>query len=194
MTAPGIGGRCGWRGALGCLVNARSPRMRPPPDGGSCLQPAPDAPGTGSPGTPRCGMSDREIAAKLNISTSTVKAHLSSIYPKLGVSNRTQAGLLGSGISPMLRLSANQHRWRKLRRSSTEPFFPRMTTSCGPSPNCAIENARAAASDFPPWTSMSSPSTRTTQRRPTRVTRISSCPASLSSSRRSTNCSSVAER
>lgn len=45
------------------------------------------------------GMSNREIAAKLSIGVGTVKTHLSSIFWKLGVSNRTQAGLVGLGMS-----------------------------------------------------------------------------------------------
>ncbi len=37
------------------------------------------------------GLSNREIAAKLSVSHSTVKTHLENIYLKLGVSSRTQA-------------------------------------------------------------------------------------------------------
>ncbi len=37
------------------------------------------------------GLSNREIAAKLSVSHSTVKTHLESIYLKLGVNSRTQA-------------------------------------------------------------------------------------------------------
>lgn len=48
------------------------------------------------------GRSNREIAAELSIGTSTVKSHLSSIYEKFGVSNRTQAMLFGLGLDPML--------------------------------------------------------------------------------------------
>jgi DNA-binding NarL/FixJ family response regulator len=53
------------------------------------------------------GMRNREIATELNISMSTVKSHLSSMYEKLGVSTRIQAGLVGLGIFPML-LSTGQ--------------------------------------------------------------------------------------
>lgn len=53
------------------------------------------------------GKSNREIAADLNLSTSTVKAHLSAMYSKLGVSNRTQAALVGFRIFPMLRVVAS---------------------------------------------------------------------------------------
>ena len=44
------------------------------------------------------GKSNAQIAASLNISPSTVKSHVSSIYAKLDVSNRTQAGLVGLRI------------------------------------------------------------------------------------------------
>lgn len=44
------------------------------------------------------GKSNAEIAAGLNISPNTVKNHVSSIYLKLDVSNRTEAGLVGLRI------------------------------------------------------------------------------------------------
>ncbi len=37
------------------------------------------------------GLSNSEISAKLMITSHTTKAHISSIYRKLGVSNRVQA-------------------------------------------------------------------------------------------------------
>jgi len=49
------------------------------------------------------GMSNREIGQELHLSVSTVKAHLSSVFRKLGVTNRTQAALVGVRIFPMLR-------------------------------------------------------------------------------------------
>lgn len=39
------------------------------------------------------GLTNGEIARELEIAQSTVKAHLSSMYAKMGVSNRTQAAL-----------------------------------------------------------------------------------------------------
>jgi DNA-binding NarL/FixJ family response regulator len=53
------------------------------------------------------GMTNREIATELHLSVATVKAHLSSIYPKLDVSNRTEAALVGLRIFPMLRALAS---------------------------------------------------------------------------------------
>lgn len=48
------------------------------------------------------GMTTREISVELNLSVSTVKAHLGSIYGKLGVSNRTEAAIVGLRILPPL--------------------------------------------------------------------------------------------
>ena len=39
------------------------------------------------------GQSNQEIARSLNISTTTVRSHVSTILLKLGVANRTQAAL-----------------------------------------------------------------------------------------------------
>jgi DNA-binding NarL/FixJ family response regulator len=44
------------------------------------------------------GKSTAEISARLYLSQSTVKAHLTSIFRKLGVSNRTEAAIAGLGI------------------------------------------------------------------------------------------------
>ena len=37
------------------------------------------------------GLTNKEIAQKLTVTTHTIKAHVSSIYEKLSVSNRLQA-------------------------------------------------------------------------------------------------------
>ena len=52
------------------------------------------------------GRSNREIAAELDMGMGTVKAHLRLIYERLGVSNRTQAAIVGFTIYPMLRVLA----------------------------------------------------------------------------------------
>ena len=39
------------------------------------------------------GMTTREIAGALHLSQGTVKKHLSSIFSKLGVTNRTEAAI-----------------------------------------------------------------------------------------------------
>jgi len=49
------------------------------------------------------GKSNREIATELDLSPSTVKAHLTALYRKLGVSSRMQASLMGLRILPALR-------------------------------------------------------------------------------------------
>lgn len=49
------------------------------------------------------GMTTREIAAELSISEGTVKCHLSSIFGKFGVSNRTAAALVAIARFPELR-------------------------------------------------------------------------------------------
>jgi DNA-binding NarL/FixJ family response regulator len=53
------------------------------------------------------GKTNREIAAELNVSMATVKAHLSNVYAKLGVSNRTEAALVGFRMYPPLRALAS---------------------------------------------------------------------------------------
>lgn len=51
------------------------------------------------------GLTNYEIAAELHVHTSTVKAHLTTIYRKLGVSNRTQAAV--RFLSPPAAVSAD---------------------------------------------------------------------------------------
>ena len=53
------------------------------------------------------GKTNREIAMALVLSVGTVKAHLTSIYAKLGVSNRTEAAVVGLEDFPMLRALAS---------------------------------------------------------------------------------------
>jgi Response regulator containing a CheY-like receiver domain and an HTH DNA-binding domain len=53
------------------------------------------------------GKTNREIATELNLSEGTVKTHLSSIYAKLDVSNRTEAAVVGLRIFPLLRALAS---------------------------------------------------------------------------------------
>ena len=52
------------------------------------------------------GKSNREIAADLSLRPSTVKSHLRAVYVKFGVSNRTQAAMVGVRTFPMLRVLA----------------------------------------------------------------------------------------
>jgi DNA-binding NarL/FixJ family response regulator len=48
----------------------------------------------------RHGLSNKEIAAELGITVKTVKAHLSSLFQKIGVLDRTQAALWAERIAP----------------------------------------------------------------------------------------------
>jgi LuxR family maltose regulon positive regulatory protein len=45
------------------------------------------------------GLSNREVGRQLHIAESTVKSHLNSVYGKLGVANRTQAGAKARELS-----------------------------------------------------------------------------------------------
>jgi DNA-binding NarL/FixJ family response regulator len=47
------------------------------------------------------GMSNKEIARKLGISEGTVKSHLSSIFQRIGVADRTQAALWAERRGPL---------------------------------------------------------------------------------------------
>ena len=55
----------------------------------------------------KTGMSNREIATSLFLSESTVKACLTTLYAKLGVSNRTEAAIVGLEVFPMMRAFAS---------------------------------------------------------------------------------------
>lgn len=44
------------------------------------------------------GMTDKEIADKLNVSASTVRSYCQRIYPKLGVNNRTEAVIFANSL------------------------------------------------------------------------------------------------
>lgn len=48
----------------------------------------------------REGLANKQIARRLGIAERTVKAHLTSVYQRLGVSDRTQAALWASGHLP----------------------------------------------------------------------------------------------
>ena len=48
------------------------------------------------------GKTNREIAAELRLGENSVKHHLSCVYAKLGVSNRTEAAIVALGIFPPL--------------------------------------------------------------------------------------------
>jgi DNA-binding NarL/FixJ family response regulator len=53
------------------------------------------------------GKTNREIGKELHITESTVKSHLSLIFTKLDVSNRTEAAIVGLDIFPTLRAFAS---------------------------------------------------------------------------------------
>jgi DNA-binding CsgD family transcriptional regulator len=46
------------------------------------------------------GLSNPEIGSRLFMSRGTVKTHLSHVYAKLGVANRTELATLASRINP----------------------------------------------------------------------------------------------
>ena len=86
------------RGVLGFPAATRGPSGLPP--GRTAM--------SGSPKTSvlAVGLSNGEISRRLFLSEKTVKAHLASVYRKLGVTNRTQAALaavsMGLGDGPHL--------------------------------------------------------------------------------------------
>lgn len=79
-------------GVLGVLRSASSPAQKAPVPGSEALTPRErevfDALGGGG--------SNRDIAAALFISETTVKTHLGQIYAKLGVTSRVEAALLAA--------------------------------------------------------------------------------------------------
>jgi DNA-binding NarL/FixJ family response regulator len=72
------------------------------------------------------GQTTREIAVGLHLAESTVKAHLGSIYGKLGVANRTQAAVVGlrmwwpTGDGVVVRLELNDERRQSNRSYSSQ--------------------------------------------------------------------------
>jgi two-component system nitrate/nitrite response regulator NarL len=48
------------------------------------------------------GLSNREVASRLNLSEGTIKAHLHNIYQKLAISNRTALTALAVSLSRQL--------------------------------------------------------------------------------------------
>jgi DNA-binding CsgD family transcriptional regulator len=47
------------------------------------------------------GLTNRQVAARLNVSIHAVKFHLAAIYRKLGVSNRTEAAVVYMRTAPL---------------------------------------------------------------------------------------------
>ena len=55
------------------------------------------------------GRTNREIGRELFIAESTVKAHVTSIFVKFGVSTRVEAAIVGWETFPMLRVFPSHH-------------------------------------------------------------------------------------
>jgi len=74
------------------------------------------------------GVSNKEIARDLEIEVVTVAVHLSRIYRKLGVANRTQAVRkameLGMALDPDTGTSAKERRFKSARRAPAAPCRP----------------------------------------------------------------------
>ena len=54
------------------------------------------------------GKTNREIGRDLHLAEKTVASHVSSIFRKLGVSNRAEAAIVGMDTFPMLRVVSSQ--------------------------------------------------------------------------------------
>ena len=63
------------------------------------------------------GKTNREIGRELFIAESTVKAHVTSIFVKFGVSTRVEAAIVGWETFPMLRVLPSYHALHILRGS-----------------------------------------------------------------------------
>jgi DNA-binding NarL/FixJ family response regulator len=50
----------------------------------------------------RDGLLNKQIAYNLDIATATVKAHITAMFRKLGINNRTQAVLIASQLELQL--------------------------------------------------------------------------------------------
>jgi DNA-binding CsgD family transcriptional regulator len=86
------GGRLGQAGAVGYALRSRGRRDRPKA-GWDSLTPAEREVAA----LAAQGRSNLEIGASLLVSTATVRTHLSSIYAKLGLTNRAELAAAAAG-------------------------------------------------------------------------------------------------